>query len=515
MKGKMRVSLCLIAKDEEEFILSCLNSAKHLVDEIIVVDTGSRDETAGAALAAGARVFNFSWTGDFAAARNFALERAGSDWILVLDADEVLAPVSVEEFGELLSAPGVEGYFLHVNNYLGAGNEVARDRVVRLFKNRPQYRFEGAIHEQVAPSILRANGGGGLAVAPLEIHHYGYLKEHASKKDRFGRNTAIIKRELEKKPGDPFLLYCLALEYYQKGKTAAGLACLEEALGRMKGSEGYFEDVIFNTALGLLKEGRTVRLIEFTGRSLKMFPEHPDLFLIRGMAYLAGGKYRQATGDLEKALRLGGSRILPGHSILCILGDARNLSGDFTRAEDAYLEALSRSPGNILPLTRIIGLLQRSRSAAGIDKISRFAAPRKKKLILEKLREAGEISLAAMVLLLSLYDAASRAIDGPGPAQLSAEFCDMLPRLAPLTARPSSFNYLSITAREIRTYAVMAEKGFDCGFFPAGNRLKFLVRDLLLLLAAEFCPQYSLGDFCFNTFDGQVMGKCPEKNGSS
>lgn len=111
MKGKMRVSLCLIAKDEEEFILSCLNSAKHLVDEIIVVDTGSRDETAGAALAAGARVFNFSWTGDFAAARNFALERAGSDWILVLDADEVLAPVNVEEFGELLFRPRCRGIF--------------------------------------------------------------------------------------------------------------------------------------------------------------------------------------------------------------------------------------------------------------------------------------------------------------------------------------------------------------------------------------------------------------------
>jgi len=91
----------------------------------------------------------------------------------------------------------------------------------------------------------------------------------------------------------------------------------------------------------------------------------------------------------------------------------------------------------------------------------------------------------------------------------------MLPRLAPLTAKPSSFDYLSVTAREIRTYAVMTEKGFDCGFFNAGNRLKFLVRDLLLLVAAEFCPQYSPGNFCFNTFDGQVMGKCPEKNGSS
>jgi len=311
MREKETVSLCLITKDEEESILSCINSVKHLVDEIVVVDTGSRDQTAGLAREAGARVYDFNWTCDFALARNYALEQAVSGWILVLDADEVMEPVSVEDFNRLLCACDVEGYFLRIKNYLGTGQEVAWDQVVRLFRNKPAYRFTGAIHEQVAPAILNANGGRGLAAAPLVINHYGYLKAQVLKKDKFKRNTIIIKRALENNPDDPFLLYSLAVEHYQKGEIAKGLDCFEEALVRMRGLEGYFEDVVLNIALGLLKLGRTERLIEFVSKSLEMFPEHPDLLLLRGLGYLNLGKYLEAARDLDRTLQKGGSRVFP------------------------------------------------------------------------------------------------------------------------------------------------------------------------------------------------------------
>ncbi|MCL6559172.1 MAG: glycosyltransferase [Firmicutes bacterium] len=322
MKKKETVSLCLIVKNEEEFILSCIHSVRHLVDEIVVVDTGSRDQTARLAIEAGARVFDFTWRGDFALARNFALEQANSDWLLVLDADEVLEPLSVEDFNRLLCARDVEGYFLQIKNYLGAGQEVSWDQVVRLFRNKPGYRFRGAIHEQVAPSILDANHGGGLAVAPLVIHHYGYLKEQVLKKEKFNRNTSIIKRALDSNPADPFLLYCLAVEHYQRGNVAEGLDCLEKALTRMGGREGYFEDVVLNIALGLLKLDRTERLIEFASKSLKMFPEHPDLFLLRGLGFLNLGKYLEAAGDLDRSLLKGGSRVLPESCVRELMGES-------------------------------------------------------------------------------------------------------------------------------------------------------------------------------------------------
>lgn len=316
MKKEVTVSLCMIARDEEELIQSCLESVSYLVDEMVVVDTGSRDRTAKLAAAAGARVFDLAWTGDFALARNHALEQAVFDWILVLDADEVLESVSREDFKRLLDAPEVEGYFVNVRNYLGEGQETAWDQVVRLFRNKPAYRFAGAIHEQVAPSILKANGGTGLATAPLTINHHGYLSVQLLKKNKSKRNMLIIKRELQKEPGDPFLLYCLAVEHYQRDEVSEGLDCLERAVIRMSGAEGYFEDVVLNIALGLFKAGRSEKLIEFAGKALVMFPGHPDLLLLRGLGFNSAGRYLEAAGDFDRALKKGGGRLFPYFRVL-------------------------------------------------------------------------------------------------------------------------------------------------------------------------------------------------------
>ncbi len=93
----LRVSLCMIAKDEQEHISGCLESVRGLVDEIIVVDTGSADRTKETARSCGAKVFSFPWTGNFAEARNESLRHATGDWIIFLDADERLNSFGVED----------------------------------------------------------------------------------------------------------------------------------------------------------------------------------------------------------------------------------------------------------------------------------------------------------------------------------------------------------------------------------------------------------------------------------
>ena len=194
MSQKASAALCLIMRNEESVILSCLNSVRHLVDTMVIVDTGSEDRSVALAQEAGAEVYRFPWSGNFAQARNFALEQATSDWILVLDADEVLQPVSQVSFQELLLQLEVEGYFLTIENHLGFGQEATQDQVVRLFRNKPAYRFAGAIHEQIAAAILQANDNRGLAKASLVIKHYGYLPDSGKIKDKFLRNTAILVR---------------------------------------------------------------------------------------------------------------------------------------------------------------------------------------------------------------------------------------------------------------------------------------------------------------------------------
>jgi len=499
MAKKETISLCLIVKNEEEFILSCINSVKHLVDEIIVVDTGSHDQTASIAGAAGAKVFHFTWRGDFSEARNFALEQADCDWIMVLDADETLAPVGSEEFKQLLSDTNVEGYYLHIKNYVGTGQKVTWDRVVRLFRNKPVYRFTGAIHEQVAPAILNENGGSGLKTAPLVIKHYGYLKSQVVKKDKFNRNKTIINQELQNNPNNPFLLYCLAVEHYQEGKISEGLQSLEKALRGMHGTEGYFEDVVLNIAVGLLKLGRIERLIDFTSKSLEMLPENPNLLLLKGIGNFNTKKYLEAVIDLNGALEKEGNKALPDFKILSLLGDAYNLSANYTEAKNSYLRALKKSSRFLYPLTQLIGLIQRDKFSVSIEKLSRFTSLQKKKEISGELVNTGEISLALIILLLSIYDVISDNKQGENLLQLSASYSETISLLKFSSEKYLSFEYLSVTAQEIYKFAALMEKGYDSCFFPVKKRLKILVENSLLLLIKEFCPSYSPGPFAFTS----------------
>ena len=145
-KKEPRLSLCMIAKNEEEFIGDCLASVSKLVDEIIVVDTGSTDRTIEIAESYGAKVLHHPWQGDFAAARNESLAHATGDWILVLDADETLPSEGHAELKKALRNKDNVGYALAIENLMGeAGNEVQTALIFRLFQNRPDVRFEGII----------------------------------------------------------------------------------------------------------------------------------------------------------------------------------------------------------------------------------------------------------------------------------------------------------------------------------------------------------------------------------
>lgn len=301
------VSLCMIVKDEADLILNCLHSVRSLVQEIIVVDTGSTDNTKELALEHGAKVFAFTWQGDFATARNYSLQQAKGAWILILDADEILEPVSREEFSRLLSDPNVEGYFIQIHNYLdenGTNPLKTTDQAVRLFRNKPAYRFAGAIHEQVAPAILLANNNQGLATAPLVINHYGYLKSQIRQKNKFQRNTEIIAKEMAKDPNNPFLPYCLGLEFYQHNRINEGLGYLEKALKKAQGSEGFFEDLILSVAAGYLMTAQFNKLIGFIDQALLMFPKQANFFLFRGLAHFCLEHYCHAATDFSRATLL-------------------------------------------------------------------------------------------------------------------------------------------------------------------------------------------------------------------
>lgn len=406
MKTKETVSLCMIVKDEEDCILAAIQSVRNLTDELIVIDTGSTDNTPHLALTAGAKLFNFTWTKDFSMARNFALQQTSSDWIIVLDADEVLEEIDLEIFHALLTNIQVEGYYLRIRNILDSSVNESSDQVVRLFRNKPNYRFEGAIHEQVAPSILSSNNGGGLASVPLTIYHYGYLKDRLDFKKKFSRNSEIITQELEKDSDNPFLLYCLGLEYYQKDSIQEGLKHLTKALTRLSGNEGYFEDVLLNIALGYLSLKEAPQLINFLDRVLRMYPDHADFRYLRGLAYLQQSNFHQAVDDFERSLCIGKIQLASFYQLNCLLGDAYQSYGNFPEAQDAYTRALVNMPTSFYPLQQCINLINKGYSVDRLLKrfllVENWPIPESWQGMISS-KSSVNLEFCLIMLLLTLY----------------------------------------------------------------------------------------------------------------
>jgi len=213
-----RLSFCMIVKNEEQHLRRCLDSVCGLAGEILVVDTGSTDSTLQIAAEYGAAVLSFDFTRvDFAAARNCALARACGSWILMLDADEALDPAGAPAIAELASGDRNAGYFLERRNHSEASEKPFTDYVVRLFPNRPEYRYRGRVHETIDAAIL--GGGGKLIRTAIGIdHRFSADSEARRRKNR--RYIEILLEEIAEDPSDDSRLDFLAAEYHQLGNYA-------------------------------------------------------------------------------------------------------------------------------------------------------------------------------------------------------------------------------------------------------------------------------------------------------
>jgi glycosyltransferase involved in cell wall biosynthesis len=217
MPAKLRMkddlSLCMIVKNEERNLPRCLESVRGMTRELIVVDTGSTDATQSIAAESGAEVIPFDFTiVDFAAARNCAISRARGRWILMLDADETLDRASGPMIETLIALNENAGYFFERYNHSSDAETFTRDYVVRLFPNRPGYRYRGRVHETADASILA--GGGRLRKTGIRIdHRFCTDREERRRKNQW--YIDVLKEEIAANPSDDTRLDFLAAEYHQ------------------------------------------------------------------------------------------------------------------------------------------------------------------------------------------------------------------------------------------------------------------------------------------------------------
>jgi tetratricopeptide (TPR) repeat protein len=296
-----RISLCLIARDEAEPLPRCLASVRGAVDEIVLVDTGSRDRTPEIAREHGARVASFAWCDDFAAARNASLALATGDWVLVLDADEELPEATRGALPSAVAGARAQGLQVRMRNLAPPGEPFAweEDLLTRLFVRADAHRYEGAIHEQVTPSIVRA--GGRVAPSDLVVLHHGYARATAQGgASRARRNLAALERALRERPDDAYLWFQLGSTRKALGANADAAEALQRALAldrehRQLG-RGALATCYAKLAQLALAAGDDRRAAQLAESCLRVETEHALALQILGVA-------RAGTGDAAGALQ--------------------------------------------------------------------------------------------------------------------------------------------------------------------------------------------------------------------
>lgn len=242
MTTPVSVSLCMIVKDEAAWVGRAVASARALVTEIVVVDTGSSDATVATAEAAGARVVTFPWCDDFAAARNFSLNQAHGEWALVLDADECLDAAGVAAVAAWLASPTAEFVTLTQTTYSHQSQLVMwqpnrltvseaqgfpgyiESPLIRLMRRTPAARFTGHVHEDVVPP---ANAR--VVRLPIRIHHYGQVRSDA-RADKAALYRRLAEKKVASGPASAKSCFDFAVASWEAGDAATAYTYFQKTL---------------------------------------------------------------------------------------------------------------------------------------------------------------------------------------------------------------------------------------------------------------------------------------------
>jgi len=289
-KTPPRLTICLIAKNEERFLGQCLVSVRGLADQIVVVDTGSTDRTVDLAREFGAEVHHFAWTDDFSAARNAALSHARGSWVLVLDADEELPPDQHVHLLRDLDDTEAAAFRLPIVNVGEA--DAGANYVPRLFRNVPGAHFVGRIHEQVFASVLAVTKPWGLGakLGTPRLRHHGYTAEVTRERGKVERNLRLLRQATGERPADANLRLNLGLELVRSGELEAGLDAYRAAL----------ELLSAQPPGEVVPELRETLLSQFTTHLFKAGRASEVVALLRSPLATAGG----LTASLDFALGL-------------------------------------------------------------------------------------------------------------------------------------------------------------------------------------------------------------------
>jgi tetratricopeptide (TPR) repeat protein len=339
-----RVSLCMIVKNEESNLAECLRPVTHLVDEIIVVDTGSTDGTRDVACGLGAKVVDFPWTDSFAAARNESLRHATCDWVFWVDADDRFDDKNRSGLQRLFGLLGTENHCYMMKQWslpdARSGSALVVDHV-RLFRRQPGVRWYHRVHEQVLPALREV--GAKLVWTDLVIHHLGY-RDAAVREHKLERNLRLMLLDYEENPDEPFTLFNLGATYLDMGDFDKAMAYLERCLVTLPAATTFGPKVFGLLARAKRTLGQIDEGLRYCREGKERYPEDAELWFEEGLLC-------QGRNDAAGAQRCF-ERILEMPARPCFAGIDAGLRGHLARHHLALAYRVQGRPADAERLWR-------------------------------------------------------------------------------------------------------------------------------------------------------------------
>lgn len=294
------ISVCLISKNEEARIEKCLSSMADYPFELVLVDTGSTDQTCKLAAKYTDKIYHFDWIDDFSAARNYSLEVASHDWILMMDCDEWIEHIDLDElayFQKNLSNAVGSVDRRNVTGTPSCPGPITIDRTERFF-NRKLYHYTGIIHEQLTP---KKSANFETYLLKITIGHSGYCMSEDARASKSLRNIELLLKQLEKEPNNPYVMYQLGKGYQMIKDDAKACDYFAQALEYdLDPSLAYVQSLVVEYGYTLLSLKRLQEALLFEA-IYDDFGQSADFVYLMGLIYLENQKYNEALHEFMKA----------------------------------------------------------------------------------------------------------------------------------------------------------------------------------------------------------------------
>ena len=362
---KNAISVCMIVKNEEQYLGNCLKSIKDIAREIVIVDTGSTDRTVEIAKNYTDKIYLHPWTNSFSEARNHSLRYAAGDWIFIIDADEEMIQEDIPILLEAIQDKEIDAVMVQVVSKFQQGKREAIHSVERIFRNNGSIHYEGRVHNRLV-GIQNAR------VFPIRLIHYGYDLNKAQSKKKFNRTVSMLKMDLQEDPDNPMTYHYLSCSYLGQGMWKESL---DNSLTAIRLAEGKDDPNMiylwshYNAAMSYYRLKELNMAEDISMYALKKYSNHIDSHFILSLVYFDqkqwprlikhGGEYIRLVRQFEKFPEVFGNLVTNSISeawnVNVLMGMAYSEMGHSERSEKAFEEAIACAPESFVAM-RAIGV---------------------------------------------------------------------------------------------------------------------------------------------------------------